>query len=287
MKKLIMFFLIVFCAVSAGFVPVVHAYNFGNYRSETLAVKAWEALEKGDLDAVLAYTNKNIELYSKQAKNMQQGLEGYVEGSEKEIFSKWALNDIATSYFIQGEAYRKASKLEEAKAAYKTVIEEYSYGQTWDPKWKGFWKPAEAAKEKLAMLDSGSSLDFGDYSSSFLTTQAWKALEKEDIAAVTAYTDKVVELYKDKAKEMQTQLKEFPIGEKEQIFSFWALNDVGTSLYIKAEALRRNGKNDQARETFEQLVAEYYFAQCFDPSWDGFWKPAEAAQQALDDLAGI
>ena len=39
-----------------------------------------------------------------------------------------------------------------------------------------FWKPAEAAREKLAMIDSGQFLDFGDYTSAFMTTQAWKAL---------------------------------------------------------------------------------------------------------------
>src|SRR6185295_141206 len=122
-----------------------------------------------------------------------------------------------------------------------------------------------------------------DYTSSFITTQAWKALEGEDYKSVVAYTDKVVEMYSKQAQEMQAGLKEYPWESKDKIFSYWALNDVGTSLFIKGEALRREGKNDEAKQAYKSLVDSYFYAQCWDPKgW--FWKPAEAAQSALDDL---
>jgi len=258
------------------------AYNFGDFRSETLTTKAWGELEKGDIEAVLAYTNKTIELYSEQAKKMQASLKDYVKGANEEIFAYWALNDVATSLFIQGEAYRKANMKDEAKEVFKTLIEQFSFGQAWDPKgW--FWKPAEAAKEKLAMIESGSNLDFGDYTSSFLTTQAWKALAANDLKAVIAYTDKVLELYSEQAKTMQGSLAEYPWESKEKIFSFWALNDVGTSLYIRGEAYKKAGENNQALASYKKLVDEFFYAQCWDPQgW--FWKPSEGAQQAIDDL---
>lgn len=127
------------------------AYNFGDYRSETLATKGWGALKDGDLEAVLAYTNKCIELYADQARKMQGTLTAYPTGSNDQIFSYWALNDVATSLFIQGEAYRKANKKDEALAAYKRAVNEFSYGQAWDPQgW--FWKPAEAAQQALDEL---------------------------------------------------------------------------------------------------------------------------------------
>ena len=269
-------------AVSAD---VYAAYNFGDYRSETLTTKAWESLKEGNLDAVLAYTNKCIELYAGQAKKMQDSLQAYPQGSNEQIFSYWALNDVATSLFIQGEAYRKTSKLNESKEAYKRVVNEFSYGQAWDPQgW--FWKPAEASKEKLAMLESGSKLDFGDYSSSHLTTQAWKAMADNDLNSVLSYTNKVQELYGVKAKEMQESLNEYPWESKEKIFEYWALNDVGTSLYIEGESLKKAEKSKEAKEAYQKLVDEYYYAQCWDPKgW--FWKPAEAAQQALDELGEI
>lgn len=277
-----------FLAVAIGIVSAVSAhaaYNFGDYRSETLTTKAWEASKEGDLEAVLAYTNKCIELYTGQAQKMQASLSAYPQGSNEQIFSYWALNDVATSLFIQGETYRKANKIDEAKKAYKKVAEEFTYGQAWDPQgW--FWKPAEAAKEKLAMLESGSSLDFGDYSSSFLTTQAWKALGENNAEAVSAYVNKVLELYEGKAKEMQGSLTEYPWESKDKIFTYWALNDVGTSLYIQGETFKKNGKSKEAKQAYQKLVDDYFYAQCWDPKgW--FWKPAEAAQQALDELGEI
>lgn len=269
-----------------GIPSYVHAaYNFGDYRSETLAAKAWGVLKDGDLEAVLAYTNKCIELYADQARKMQSSLTAYPTGNNDQIFSYWALNDVATSLFIQGEAYRKADKKDEAIAAYKRAVNEFSYGQAWDPQgW--FWKPAEAAQEKISMLESGSSLDFGNYSSSFLTTQAWKALEASKPDEVTVYVGKAVDLYAAKARDMQNSLTEYPWESKDKIFEYWALNDVGTAFYIQGEALRMAGKNAEAKQAYQKLVDQYYYAQCWDPKgW--FWKPAEAAQQALDELGEI
>ena len=258
------------------------AYNFGDFRSETLVGKAWGALGEDDIEAVLAYTNKCLELYAEQAVGMQKSMDGYAEGSDDEIFSYWALNDVATALFIKGEAYRKVNMMDEALESYQRIVNEFSYGQTWDPNgW--FWKPAVAAKEKIEMIKSGSNLDFGDYTSSFMTTQAWKALIDEDFDSVLAYTNKVIEMYSDQAQKMQSSLTEYPWESKDKIFSYWALNDVGTSLYIQGEAYKRQGKSAEAQKAYSELVNDYYFAQCWDPKgW--FWKPAEAAQQELDDL---
>ena len=258
------------------------AYNFGDFRSETLTTKAWGALGEGDLEGVLAYTNKCIELYAGEAKKMQNSLTEYQQGANEEIFKLWALNDVATSLFIQGEAYRKAEKKDEALSAYKRVVDEFSFGQAWDPKgW--FWKPAEASKEKISMIETGSNLDFGDYSSSFITTQAWKALGADDLDSVIAYADKVLDLYQDKAKAMQATMTEYAWESKDEIFSKWALNDVGTAYFIKGEALKKAGEQKKAVKAYKELVNNYFYAQCWDPNgW--FWKPAEAAQQSLDEL---
>ncbi len=202
------------CTPQTGF-----AYDFGDYRSLTLTTRAWEALEKGDIEAVLAYTNKCIELYGEQAKAMQSKLTGYASGSSQEIFSYWALNDVATSLFIQGEAYRKAKMYDEAKEVFNRLINDYAYGQCWDAKgW--FWKPAEVAKEKLVGVASGTSIDFGDMSSGALTTKAWKALLDGSLEGVLAYTNKCIELYDVKAKEMQASLTAYPT-ENEKIFAYW------------------------------------------------------------------
>ncbi|MGE0268529.1 MAG: tetratricopeptide repeat protein [Candidatus Omnitrophota bacterium] len=282
MKKFV--FILTFLAATIGFInpKLAAAYNFGDFRSETLTTKAWIALKEGDIEAVLAYTNKCLELYGEQAKKMQESLQAYPQGSNDEIFGFWALNDVATSLFIQGEAYRQASMQDEAKEAFMKVVNEYTYGQAWDTKgW--FWKPADAAKEKLLMIETGSNIDFGDYTSSFLTTQAWKSLSSNEKDSVMIYTDKVLELYGEKAVEMQNSLTEYAWESKDKIFSYWALNDVGTALFIRGEAYKKAGDPQKARAAYKKLVDDFYYAQCWDPNgW--FWKPAEAAQQALEEL---
>ncbi|MFA5059261.1 MAG: tetratricopeptide repeat protein [Candidatus Omnitrophota bacterium] len=273
---------IVLTAMALVSPTIAQAYDFGDYRSTTLASKAWAALEKGDIEAVLAYTNKCMELYGEQAKKMQASLSDYPKGTNEEIFGFWALNDVATCLFIQGEAYRKAKMTDEAKEVFKKLMTEYTYGQCWDTKgW--FWKPAEAAKEKLASIESGSTLDFGDYTSESLTTKAWVALKEDKLDEVLAYVGKTLELYEAKAKEMQASLKEYPWESKDKIFSFWALNDVGTSLFIRGEAFKKAGKIKEAKESYKKLVDEFSYAQSWDPQgW--FWKPSEAAVRELDAL---
>lgn len=281
MKKLLvgMVFMVVgLCVLN----PVAQAYNFGDYRSATLAGKAWQALSANDLDAVLAYTNKCVELYANNAKKMQDSLSDYPAGTNEEIFAYWALNDLATSLFIQGEAYRKAGMLDEAKAAYNKVINDYKYGQCWDVGgW--FWKPAEAAAEKLVMIETGSTIDFGDYSSSTITVKAWQALEANNLEEVKAYVNKNLEMYEAKAVEMQASLTEYPWESNEKIFEYWALNDIGTSLFILGEAYLKAGETDKAKQSYQRLIDDFYYAQCWDVGgW--FWKPAEAAQNKLSEL---
>jgi len=259
--------------------------NFGDFRSSTLTTKAWTALSQNDIESVLAYTNKCISLYAAQAAKMQANLKDYVTGSNDAIFKLWALNDVATSYYIQGEAYRAANMKDEAKEAYNKLIRDYSFGQTWDTKgW--FWKPAEAAKEKLGMLAAGVSWDFGDYSSSTLVQKAWAALAANDLKGVEAYANKAVDLYAAKAKDMQSSLKEYPWESKEKTMSYWALNDVSTALFILGEAYQNAGKKDDATKAYKRVINEFFYGQCWDPGgW--FWKPSEAAQQKLGELDNV
>jgi tetratricopeptide (TPR) repeat protein len=272
---------------SAG-APVAGAkapINFGDYRSSTLATKAWAALTQNDIESVLAYTNKCISLYGAQAAKMQAGLKDYVSGSNSEVFKYWALNDVATCYYIQGEAYRAANMKDEAKEAFNKAIKDYSFGQTWDVRgW--FWKPADAAKEKLDMMAAGVNWDFGDYTSNALVHKAWAALAANDLKAVEAYANKTVKLYAGQAKEMQASLKEYPWESKEKTFSYWALNDVGTALFILGEAYQNAGKKEEAVSAYKRVINEFFYAQCWDPGgW--FWKPSEAAQQKLGELDNV
>ncbi len=274
--------LLVLVTIFAFYPQNAIAYDFGDYRSATLTSKAWQALGEEDIEAVLGYTNKCIELYAEQARSMQELLTDFPKGENSEVFAYWALNDVSTSLYVQAEAYRKADMLEEAKEVYQRLIDDFTYGQSWDDNgW--FWKPSEAAKEKVKMIDLGVNLDFGDYTSAYLSKKAWDSLAAKNAETAEAYVNKCLELYGDKAIEMQESLDEYPWESKEDVFSYWALNDVGTCLFVLGETYRATGDIEKAKEAYNTLINDFYYAQAWDPQgW--FWKPAEAAQQKLNEL---
>jgi tetratricopeptide (TPR) repeat protein len=263
--------------------PAVVSYSFGDHRSSTLTTKAWQALADKNTEAVLVYTNKCIDMYGPAAAKMQAGLTEYPSGEAQNVFSYWAVNDIATSLYIQGEAYRKAKEIDKAKAAYQRVINEFSYGQAYDPGSKTFWKPAEAAADALYMIDKGLDLDYGNMTSSTLVQRMWVSLASEDLEEVIAYNMKLARLYSGVAKDMQRTLKDYPQLPAENIHTYWALNDVATGEFIVGEAYRLKGKNEEALAAYKKVIADYWYGQCWDTNgW--FWKPAEAAQQKIMEL---
>ena len=259
------------------------SYSFGDYKSSTLATKAWQALADKNVEAVVVYTNKCIELYAAEAVKMQASLKEYPAGDDQKVFSFWALNDVATCLYIQGEAYRQAKQNDKAKAIFERIVKEFSYGQTFDPANKAFWKPADAAADKISMIEKGLDLDFGNMSSATIVSRMWESLNKKDLDLVVAYSAKMMKVYGETAKKMQAGMTEYAWESPEKIHSFWALNDVGTGMFILGEAYRIAGKNAEALAAFKQVVTDYLYAQCWDPNgW--FWKPAEAAQQKIVEL---
>lgn len=122
--------------------------NFGDHKSSTLTVKAWQALNQERYEDAIVYTKKCLELYKTSAKEMQDGLTDFVKGTDEEIHSYWALNDVSTSLFIQAKALIALEKTDEAKSTIQNLVENFTFGQCWDPSgW--FWEPSTAAKGLL------------------------------------------------------------------------------------------------------------------------------------------
>jgi tetratricopeptide (TPR) repeat protein len=252
------------------------AYDFGDYTSQTLTVKAWEALGKDDHKGVELYAKKCIALYEAKALEQQASLTDFAP--KERAFDYWALNDVATSYFILGRSYQTRGDVKEAETAFKAIVEKFSYAQCWDPKgW--FWKVAQGAQDRLNTL--GTAYDFGDYTSETLTVKAWGALDKSDHKGVELYTKKCIELYEEEAKKQQASLTEF--APKDKAFNYWALNDVATCYFILGESLMAQGRYQDAKAAFERIVNDLSFAQCWDPKgW--FWKVAVGARGRLNKI---
>lgn len=147
-------FLLVGCFVLAG--PAVADEDFGDSTSATLTGKAWAALASGDFARVSVFTGRCRELYADEAAKQQAGLKDFLPADK--VHDMWALNDVGTCCFIEGQALEKQGRNADAAAAYKQVVESYGFAQCWDPKgW--FWRPAEAASRRLAQLEFDKVLD--------------------------------------------------------------------------------------------------------------------------------
>ena len=128
---------------------------------------------------------------------------------------------------------------------------------------------------------SAETLDYGDYTSQVLTTKAWEALDDKNYPAVFAYTQKCEELYGEEGKQMNDGLEYF--ASPEDAAELWALNDVGTSLYIMATAYEKLEMYPQASEAYKKLANDYSFAQAWDPKgW--YWKPATGAASKVEQF---
>ncbi len=287
MKRVHIVFNVLFLVILFNFNPVfadMGGLDFGNRTSTYLVQKAWASSAARDFNSAAIYANKAIELYSDKAKQMQANLSAYPAGSAGNIFQYWALNDVGTALYILGEDELNAGKKQEAMKTFQEIIDDYSYAQCWDIHgW--FWKPASVAKDKLVMAAMGANIDFGNYNSSFLVQKAWGASAKEDLKSVTIYVNKIEELYGAKAKEMQDSLKhdtDAPLGYKQNTFNYWALNDVGTALFILADTNYKAGHRTAADIIYRRVIKEFYYAQCAKPL-GGFWTPAKVAQKRLEE----
>ena len=120
--------------------------DFGDYTSQTLTAKAWKAYSARRYEAMELYIRKCVELFGEDAKTMQSSLRDYpAKGQESDY---WALNDVATCLYIRGKALQKQGHNKDAALVYREILDNYSFGQCYDPNgW--YWKVAEEAKRNL------------------------------------------------------------------------------------------------------------------------------------------
>jgi hypothetical protein len=272
-KIFLLFFFLLNVVLNAQEAPV----DFGDMKSVTLTTKAWNSLMQKDWKGVEVYTNKCITLYSKEALKQQKSLTDF--SSVDLAFNNWALNDVATCYFINAKALKEQVKKEEARKSCTEVITNFSFAQCWDPDKKIFWKVSDACKDLITSLEDG--VDFEDYTSETLTRKSWEALDSNRISQVIIYTEKCMALYESEAKKQQSSLTAF--APKDKAFDFWALNDIGTCYFIMGEAYLKNQDWKKAQACYQKLIDEYGYSQCWDPKgW--FWKPAVAARGKMNKI---
>ena len=252
--------------------PVIVKPVSGNttMSSSALTMQAWKALDHKQFTLVMRWANECIRRYRSQALRQQATLADYAP--HQKAFQYWALNDVATCLFIKGRALRWQGKKQEAREIFNDIAEHYRYAQCWDSRgW--FWKVSTAARDQIECIELG--IDYGDYTSQTLTAKAWEAFDGKKYKIVELYANKCLELYAEEARKMQATLNGY--AGKGQEFNFWALNDVGTCLFIKGRALQEQNRKEEAREVFREIIDNYNYAQCWDAK-GYFWKVARGAR---------
>ena len=111
-----------------------------------------------------------------------------------------------------------------------------------------------------------------------VTAKAWNAVGRKDWNAVIAHADKAVRTWGAQARQANRRLKGYAPAKDAK--KYVNLNEVGTCLMLKGDALRQKGDLKGAIATYELLLRDYQYAQVWDPKgW--FWKPAESARKNL------
>jgi tetratricopeptide (TPR) repeat protein len=127
-------------------------YDFSDESVLALAVKGWEALNKKDEQALLAYTSRCIELYQEEARDQQAQLGDFAAPELRGSYE--ALNNVAACYFMLGEFYKQQKDWDKARENYKEVVDKFYFSQYWDPRgW--WWQPGKISESEIEKIDTG------------------------------------------------------------------------------------------------------------------------------------
>jgi hypothetical protein len=127
-------------------------YDFSDESILALTVKAWEALNSKDEQALLAYTSRCTELYQEQARDQQAKLDDFAPPDLRASYE--ALNNVAACYFMLGEFYKHEKNWQKSRENYKKVVDKFYFSQYWDPRgW--WWQPGKISESEMEKIDAG------------------------------------------------------------------------------------------------------------------------------------
>lgn len=133
--------------ILAIFPFIIYAQNSSEY-----VAKGWSVLGKREFNSVYEIVDKCICEFSEEADNLAKNLTDFPSAGKEEEFK--SMNDVATCYFIKGEALMREGKIEEAKKVFQEIIDKYPFAQSFDPRgW--YWSLKEKSEITLKKLKTG------------------------------------------------------------------------------------------------------------------------------------
>jgi len=113
------------------------------------AARGWAARAKNDFDAVYKIADACCAALATDADKQSQSLTAFPASGSEASFK--ALTEVATCFFVKGEALRQEGKTDEAAKAFKTIVDKYPFAQAWDPRgW--YWSLADTSRKALCDL---------------------------------------------------------------------------------------------------------------------------------------
>jgi tetratricopeptide (TPR) repeat protein len=135
---------------------------------------------------------------------------------------------------------------------------------------------------KMSVAHRRPAVLFG--TSEEMVVNAWRALERKNLeeaidqaqATIQEWSPWALKLQEKKRRELGNLINYTGLPEEQRrIFSYWALNDVGSAYFILGKAYDEKGDYTNAALAFRQVVNHYSLAQVWDPrGW--FWAPMDA-----------
>ena len=114
-----------------------------------------------------------------------------------------------------------------------------------------------------------------------VTAKVWSALGRKDWNVAIAHADKAIRTWGPQARQTNHRLKGYAPAKDAK--KYGDLNEVGTCLMLKGDALHQKGDVQKAIVAYELLLMDFQYAQVWDPKgW--FWKPADSARKKLVKL---
>ncbi len=113
--------------------------------------------------------------------------------------------------------------------------------------------------------------------------KAWASSGANDIEKVIEITTQCQTVYGKEADQLNSQLTDFP--PQSDIDKYKTMNDVATCLFIRAEALMSNGRMEEAKTLFEEIMKRYRWAQAWDPrGW--YWSVEKKSKASIRIITG-
>jgi len=123
-----------------------------------------------DLDKALVYADEAMRLYGDEARQQQASLSGFPSTDPPETTYKYkVLNGVGAIVLAKGDILVEKNDLAGAEESFNMVIQDFGYAQFQDNgEWKGyaagvprdamgFFKLADAAKQRLAEIKAGNN----------------------------------------------------------------------------------------------------------------------------------